>query len=210
MYFFLFFWQGPRSFPEGRSCTATSGWRKGERLVKRSARAQISEDLTVTRPSVSLWFCRCREGFPQTAEDLRRVGGGERSGRAGTAERVIASDYDGHFLSPVFRLPREMAATTSDFWERRGPSEEGVVAVEVSAGRHVGDRRRSVLRVMKRNPVDVGASRLDDVLLMRMDSGSRPLKGTLRQGSRNGQGVEVRGAARRASERSVASGRIGR
>ncbi|KAM6199908.1 uncharacterized protein WM294_006753 [Sarcoramphus papa] len=103
-----------------------------------------------------------------------------------------------------------MAAATSDFWERRGTSEEGVVAVEVGAGRRVGDRRRSALRAMKRNLVNAGASRLDDVLLMRMDSGSCPLKGTLRQGSRNGRGVEVRGAARRASERSVALGRIGR
>ena len=62
----------------------------------------------------------------------------------GTAERVIASDYDRHFISPVFRLPWETPATTSDFWEQRGTSEEGVVAVEVGAGPHVGDRRRSV------------------------------------------------------------------
>ena len=62
----------------------------------------------------------------------------------GTAEQVIASDYDGHFISPVFWLPQETPATTSDFWERRGASEESVVAVEVGAGPHVGDRRRSV------------------------------------------------------------------
>ena len=62
----------------------------------------------------------------------------------GTAERVIVSDHDGHFISLVFQLPQETPAATSDFWERRGTSEEGVVAVEVGAGPHVGDRRRSV------------------------------------------------------------------
>ena len=120
----------------------------------------------------------------------------------GTAERVIASDYDGHFISPVFRLPRETPAETSDFWERRGTFEEGVVAVEVGAGRRVGDRRRSVLRVMKRNVVNVGASQLDDALLMRMDSGSCPLKGKSR-GKSSGWGGASRRFSVRVAERAI-------
>ena len=120
----------------------------------------------------------------------------------GTAGRVIASDYDGHFISPVFRLPRETPAETSDFWERRGTFEEGVVAVEVGAGRRVGDRRRSVLRVMKRNMVNVGASQLDDALLMRTDSGSCPLKGKSR-GKSSGWGGASRRFSVRVAERAI-------
>ena len=120
----------------------------------------------------------------------------------GTAERVIASDYDGHFISPVFRLPWETPAVTSDFWERHGTSEEGVVTVEVGAGWRVGDRRRSVSQVMKRNLVNAGASRLDDVLLIRMDSGSRPLKGKSR-GKSSGWGGASRRFNVRVAERAI-------
>ena len=34
----------------------------------------------------------------------------------GTAERVIASEYDRCFISPAFRLPWEMPDATSDFF----------------------------------------------------------------------------------------------
>ena len=136
------------------------------------------------------------------AEDLRRAGGGERSGRVGTAERVIVSDHDGHFISLVFWLPQETPAATSDFWERRGTSEEGVVAVEVGAGRHVGDQRRSVSQVMKRNPVNARVSQLGDVLLMRMDSGSCPLKGKSR-GKSSGWGGASRRFNVRVAERAI-------
>ncbi|XP_075592538.1 uncharacterized protein LOC142598271 [Balearica regulorum gibbericeps] len=57
-----------------------------------------------------------------------------------------------------------------------GISQQGFVAAEAEAGRHVGDRRRSVSRAKKRNLADGGASPLDDLFPVRMDSGSCPLK----------------------------------
>ena len=59
-----------------------------------------------------------------------------------------------------------------------------------------------MLRAMKRNPVNAGASRLDDVLLMRMDSGSRPLKGKSR-GKSGGWGGARRRFNVRVAERAI-------
>ena len=71
---------------------------------------------------------------------------------------MIASEYNGCFTSLVFWLPREMTAATPAFWGQHSTSQEGTVAVEVSAGWHVGDWGRSVLQVMERNLVNAGAS----------------------------------------------------
>ena len=71
---------------------------------------------------------------------------------------MIASEYDGCFISVVFWLPREMLVATPAFWGQHGTSREGAVAVEVSAGWRVGDGRCSVLQVMERNLVNAGAS----------------------------------------------------
>ncbi|XP_074669984.1 uncharacterized protein LOC141918931 [Strix aluco] len=82
----------PRSFPERRRRRVTSGLRKGERVVKRSAGTRIAEDRAAIRTTIRLRFCGRREVSARTAEASRRVVGREdreaRCRRAGDRLRV--------------------------------------------------------------------------------------------------------------------------